>query len=156
MKTHTQPDWNSLVSEFGRSIGLSEMSLGDTGLCRVELDDCTAIDFETDGVGRLHLYCILPKVSETSRPTLHSAMLEANYSGHREALPVRFAIDPANREELLHFTVPAESAESLETFSTLVSDFSALAHVWCHKSRDLRTATEAPAPIPTPTHSSYA
>jgi hypothetical protein len=36
------------------------MPLGDTGLCHPELDEITAIDFETDG--RLHLTCILPKV----------------------------------------------------------------------------------------------
>jgi hypothetical protein len=38
------------------------MPLGDTGLCHPELDEITAIDFETDGDGRLRLNCILPKV----------------------------------------------------------------------------------------------
>jgi hypothetical protein len=149
-------NWNTLVTEFGRSIGLPEMSLGDIGLCRVELDDCTAIDFETDGDGRLHLYCILPKVPEVSRPVLHTAMLEANYSGHRAVAPVCFAIDPANGEEILHFLVPGEGNLSLETFSTLVSDFSALAHGWCHKCRDFRNGAPSASSTPASNPVSYA
>jgi len=156
MKTPVHPDWNSLVAEFGRSIGLEEMSLGDTGLCRVELDEVTAIDFEIDGDGRLHLYCILPKVPEVSRPALHTAMLESNYSGHRAVAPVCFAIDPANGEEILHFMVPAEGDHSLEIFSTLVSDFSALAHAWCHKCRDFRNEAPSASSAPVSNPVSYA
>jgi hypothetical protein len=156
MTTPNQPDWNSLVSEFGRSIGLSEMSLGDTGLCRVELDDRTAIDFETDGVGactstafyrefpRLRAPRSTPPCSKPTTPVI--------------ARPCRSA-SPSTQPMARNFSislVPAESADSLASFSTLVSDFSALAHGWCHKSRDLRNATDAPAPIPTSTHASYA
>ena len=150
------PNWNSLVTEFGRSIGLEEMSLGDTGLCRVELDEVTAIDFETDGDGRLHLYCILPKVPEDQRPVLHTAMLEANYTNHRALAPVCFAIDPANGEEILHFMLPGEVDLSLETFSTLVSDFSALAHAWCLKCRDFRNGAPSAHSTPASNPVSYA
>ncbi len=150
------PDWNTLVTEFGRSIGLEEMSLGDVGLCRVELDEVTAIDFETDGDGRLHLYCILPKVAEVSRRALHSSMLEANYSGHRAVAPVCFAIDPANGEEILHLTIPGERDLSLETFSTLISDFSVFAHVWCHKCRDFRSEAPSDSSVPASNPVTYA
>jgi hypothetical protein len=30
--------WNTLVTKFGRSLGLEGMSLGDIGLCHLELD----------------------------------------------------------------------------------------------------------------------
>lgn len=138
-------NWSTLVAEFGRSIGLPEMSLGEIGLCRVELDDCTAIDFETDAAGRLHLYCVMPPVPVGSRPALHEAMLQANHVGHREPVKACFGIDPANAEVVLHLALPEAAGESLEVFSQSVQDFSAIANLWCQKIRDNDFGTTPPA-----------
>ncbi len=147
-------NWNTLVTEFGRSIGLPEMALGDIGLCRVELDDCTAIDFETDANGNLHLYCVMPAVPAGSRPALHAAMLQANYVGHRESVKACFGIDPVNGEAVLHLGLPDSAGESLEVFSKLVQDFSAIANLWCQKIRDNETEPAVANSSTTP--SSYA
>jgi hypothetical protein len=95
-----QTNWNTLVAEFGRSIGLPAMSPGEIGLCRVELDDCIAIDFETDASGNLHLYCAMPPLPDGSRQALHASMLQANYIDRQPARAC-FGIDPANGETVL-------------------------------------------------------
>lgn len=138
-------NWNTIITEFGRSIGLPKMSLGEIGLCRVELDDCTAIDFETDDAGRLHLYCVMPAVPAGSHLALHEAMLQANYVGHREPVKACFGIDPMNGEAVLHLALPEAAGESLEVFSQLVQDFSAIANLWCQKIRDNDIGTTPPA-----------
>lgn len=142
-------NWNTLVEEFGRKIGLPEMSLREIGLCRVELDEATAIDFETDASGRLHLYCVMPGVPADALPALHLAMLQANYVGHRDPVKACFGIDPGNGEAVLHLAVPDSAGESLETFDKLVQDFSAIANLWCHKCCDNDIGTTPPAD---PTH----
>lgn len=151
---HDSKNWNALVTEFGRSIGLPEMSIGDIGLCRVELDDCTAIDFETDANGNLHLYCVMPAVPSDSRAALNVAMLQANYVGHRESVKACFGIDPVNGEAVLHLALPDSAGESLEVFSKLVQDFSAIANLWCQKIRD--NDTEAASADSSAMPSSYA
>lgn len=127
--------WNGLVEEFGRNVGLPEMSLGELGLCRVELDSVAAIDFEVDQSGQLNLYCILPPIAPGDRPALHEQMLAANYAAHRERIKAMFCVDPANSECLLHLLIPAH-VSTLEEFGPIVKDFSAVAHAWCIRCRD--------------------
>jgi hypothetical protein len=127
--------WNGLVEEFGRNVGLPDMSLGELGLCRVELDSIAAIDFEIDHSGQLNLYCVLPAVASLERAALHEQMLAANYAGHRERVKAMFCVDPATGESLLHLLVPSH-VTTLDEFGPIVKDFSAIAHAWCIKCRD--------------------
>lgn len=136
--------WNALVEEFGRNVGLPEMSLGELGLCRVELDSVAAIDFEVDQSGQLNLYCILPSIASGERSALYEQMLAANYAGHREAVKAVFCVDPATGESLLHLRMPSH-VTTLEEFGPIVKDFSAVAHAWCIRCRDgIETSAKNP------------
>jgi len=129
MKTHTQPDWNTLVSEFARLIGADGLEIDSAGACRLELGDGFGIDFEKDLEGGLHLYCTMPPVPEQDRPVAALRLLAENYSAQRHHSQASFAYDQGSGEFLLHLRLP-DAIHGLAEFEIAVRDFTENAEQW--------------------------
>jgi hypothetical protein len=129
MKTHTQPDWNSLVAEFGRLIGADGLEIDSAGACRLDLGDGLGIDFEKDLQVGLHLYCTMPPVPELDRPAAALRLMAENYSAQRHHSQAAFAYDEGSGEFLLHLHLP-DSIHGLEEFESAVRHFTEHAEHW--------------------------
>lgn len=140
--------WRELVKEFGVRIRLRGLELDEGGLCRVILDECTAIDFELDAEDRLHLYCVLPPSAQSQQLTL--ALLEENYALHRAPYSMAFGRDRDAGEMVLHLYLPPQ-IETLDQFDEALKAFSETACRWCEKARVFEpdpVAQPAPGSLP--------
>lgn len=121
--------FDNLVRQFGARVGLPDMKLDDSGLCRVVLDETVNLDFElSSDCQTLYLYSALPPMDNNVEVDLMKALLTANYGLHRSC-QFRFAYDENAHEFLLLETIPAKGID-LETFDQILQNFARTATTW--------------------------
>lgn len=121
--------FEELVRQFGVRVGLPEMKLDDSGLCRVVLDETVNLDFELSSDKQtLYLYSALPPTDAEVENELMKALATANYGLHRSC-NCRFVFDENANEFLLLETISANGI-NLESFDEILQNFARTATTW--------------------------
>ena len=73
-------EMKNLLSDFGKSVGIPELTFDDTGSCMMSFDD-TLVNMQMDeDTGHLYLYGLVGEIPENDRLSFYETALEANRS----------------------------------------------------------------------------
>jgi hypothetical protein len=91
-KAMANNEMKNLLSDFGKSVGIPELTFDDTGSCMMSFDD-TLVNMQMDeDTDHLYLYGLVGEIPENDRLSFYETALEANRSLAESGGAV-FAID---------------------------------------------------------------
>lgn len=134
----------SVLSEFGASIGIPDLEPDAEYRCNLMFDD-VAVSFELGaGEERLYIYALLGPVPETGAEAVYADLLRANYVLD-DTGGSTLGVDPETGGIVLIRTERLDALR-LGTFETVVQDFVDAAERWMQRLERGEVGAEPDAP----------
>ncbi|MBC05405.1 type III secretion system chaperone [Thalassospira sp.] len=133
-------DFKNLITEFGKSAGLDQLTVTEDGTCAIRFDDRITLNIERDAVKDVtHLYVVLANAEQSLSAEKMRMMLCGNLFGH-DTGGATLALDDNQREivlcRYLDFDIP-----DVATLTKIIEKLAQSADQWIEKL-DKATATK--------------
>lgn len=140
----------SVLSEFGKGIGIPHLCFDDRGYCCISFDE-VVVNMELDKASeRLFFYSRVGALSGNALPELYEMLLEANCL-YRGTFGGCLGIDRELKAVVLAYQIPVSQVD-LPQFHRILENFVNAAELWVQKIDRLSVAQtdEPPAELSIP------
>lgn len=123
--------FNSLLSDFGNTIGIPDLRADSSGICMLAFDDIEVVIQHIQDGDMLLLYGYLGPIPPDNQSTLFEYLLSAN-SFFRDTGGSTIGIDKTTNAIGLHIAYPISALEN-QSFENLLENFVNMAESWIDK-----------------------
>ncbi len=123
--------FSEILKEFGKKVGLSELSLDENGYCCLSFDD-VVLNIELDENSELlFVYSNLGDLPENSRESFYEMLLCANCL-YRETQGGVLGVDKDASIVVYSYQIPVRALDELK-FERIIENFVNMAEFWTEK-----------------------